>query len=104
MSSQVSPLETAVIISVEAPPIEEGPERAVGDLVVLRSTLTEFKALRAGDAARELRGLKAGEAATISFAQHEFGNYKLKRASDETELIGWFRSNEVRLYLDPSVV
>ena len=97
MSSQVAPVvvaDEAAIVSVEAPPIEEGPERAVGDVVVLRSTLDEFKALRAGDAARELRGLKAGEAASISFANLEFGNYKLRRTSDGQELF-WFRSNEL---------
>ncbi len=56
----------------EPTPAPELP-RAVGDVVRLRS----------GDAAKN--GLNPGELCTVAFANVKYGNYKLKRASDEKE-------------------
>ena len=80
---------------------EEGEEHrddeeglAVGDKVTIFLSDQEFKDFRTGDLTKEVNELKAGEEATISFANVEYGNYKVKREEDGKELF-WFLSNEL---------
>ena len=64
-------------------PVRDGPARAVGDRVLLALSLEEFQNFRNGTLEKNINGLNAGELAEITFANLEYGNYKVKRDSDD---------------------